>query len=138
MWCKNCRQDVPGIVSPSTPHRVCTRCGMELGEEQLVKPTPAAPMHASGATSATPYESRISSYSSFEDWNIDQSVNELHARLGAWHAADAAPLQAGNRTSTDKQWRLDAAHARPSRPRRPAKPASAPQSVARFIAWLGL
>jgi hypothetical protein len=73
----------------------------------------------------------------YDDWELDQNVRRLQARLGAWRRLDSARPQPAPRGAPRRQpqWRADAAHARVPARHRPKTRAPATSSAA---AWLAL
>ncbi len=141
MWCKNCRQDTPGIRSPRQSGMRCGRCGAGLVSNDDTEPG----AHDSGHPAEVGIDLETgpsASTRSYEDWELDQNLRSLEARFGPWqrrHAAHAEP-----QASRQPQWRFDAPHMSIPRPqtarrrRRADRPARRSSLVAHSVVWLGL
>lgn len=142
MWCKNCRQDTPGIRSADKSGIRCGRCGGALGAETA---------DASRANSAASHPAEIgldlggahSTATSFEDWQLDQNVRSLEARLGTYRRRDSGPHFTPP-ASREPVYRFDAAHSRVPEPlgyqrrMRLDRPARRSGVLAQVTIWLGL
>lgn len=136
MWCQHCRQDTPGIRSAAAPGIRCGRCGAPL--VPATDATPHGRQHPAetGLDLTTP---PAASGVPFEDWDLDQTLRSLEARVGA------APRRerAANEASREPYWRVDGAHLTPppphEKPKRRAQPvARRGNTFARSMLWLGL
>lgn len=144
MWCKNCRQDTPGIRSAEKPGIRCGRCGGAIGPE----PAPAATTRPAFDT-GHPAEIGLdlggprAAATSFEDWQLDQNVRSLEARLGAHRHRDSGPHFTPP-ASRQPVYRFDAAHTRVPEPlgyrrrMRVDRPARRSGLLAQAAIWLGL
>ncbi len=142
MWCKNCRQDTPGIRSDDKPGIRCGRCGGSQGQAPSSRPAGDARHPAEigldlgGSGSAT---------MSYEDWELDQNVRSLEARLGAHRRRDSGPHFTPP-ASREPIYRFDAVHSRVPQPMglgyqrrmRVDRPARRSSLIAQFAIWLGL
>lgn len=142
MWCKNCRQDTPGIRSARQPGLRCGRCGGALTGD----PAPAA---AQMPESGHPAEIGIDlggprqRAQAFEEWELDQNLRSLEARLGPWRRQDSGPHFVPP-PSRAPVYRFDAAH--PGVPQPPSarrkmrldRPARRTSLMAHGLLWLGL
>jgi hypothetical protein len=142
MWCKNCRQDTPGMRSADKPGMRCGRCGGAVGPDAAGEAR--APQDAGhpaeigldlgGARAAT---------TSFDDWQLDQNVRSLEARLGTYRHRDSGPHFTPP-ASREPIYRFDAAHSRVPEPMgyqrrmRLDRPARRSGLVAQIAIWLGL
>ncbi len=87
MWCKHCRQDVPGIHSSASASLSCARCGAVLAAAAEAIPRAGladAAEHGFDLTGAT------GSGSSTEPdaWELDQKVRRLQAKTGSRRRVD--------------------------------------------------
>lgn len=141
MWCKNCRQDTPGIRSPRQPGLRCGRCGGVLAPGEGASTANAEPAHPAevGLDLGTGPGANATS---FEDWELDQNLRSLEARFGPWqrrHAAHSAP-----QASRKPVWRFDAPHMTAPQPQmtrrrqRLDRPARRSNILAHAVVWLGL
>ncbi|REK05421.1 MAG: hypothetical protein DWQ37_23150 [Planctomycetota bacterium] len=146
MWCKNCRQDTPGIRSAHPPGIVCGRCGEVLGAGQ----SDAASRATAGnrfVTREHPAEIGLDlgeSFDlgpSFDDWQLAQNLHALEARLGGSRPQQQATQpQPAPAPSRRPEYRIDAAHTKPPAPHRRRKRARAasPGLLVPSALWLGL
>jgi hypothetical protein len=139
MWCKNCRQDTPGIRSPRQPGMRCSRCGVALVTEAAA---PRSGEFEHPAEVGLDLQSGpAASASSFEDWELDQNLRSLEARFGPWRKRHAAHAEQASR---QPQWRFDAPHMTAPQPqmtrrrRRTDRPARRSSILAHGVVWLGL
>jgi hypothetical protein len=143
MWCKHCRQDVPSIGSPNQAGMSCARCSAAMSAE-------GEPTGASVSATAEPAErldldvpkAPLTPYPSFEDWEVEQSLRNLQARVGRGKRADqAAPsrLQAAERADRNEARQMHATHKSAPRPHlsQPRAPGRIPL-LARSVVLLGL
>lgn len=143
MWCKNCRQDTPGIRSLKRPGIVCGRCGDPL-------PADDGPATASAAAGDHPAEIGLDLGTpfdlgpNFDDWQLAQNLQALEARLGPSperrESRSARPAQPARPASRQPEYRIDAAHTTPRAPHRPRRRARAasPGLLVPSALWLGL
>ncbi|HEV3137806.1 MAG TPA: hypothetical protein VGZ26_07870 [Pirellulales bacterium] len=112
MWCKACRQDVRGI-SPATAGSICcARCGAELSADEGPAARHAvglAESAAKGLDLSAPQPS-ASAYQSFDEWEIDQSVRHLQARVGNSKRADRVSARTEPTVELPSDWRIHGSH----------------------------
>jgi hypothetical protein len=101
----------------------CGRCGVPLssddegGDTQAGRAEPTLhPAEVGLDLDAPP----LGTATSFEDWQLDQNVRSLQARVEPWRSG-RPPLRALNTGSRQPQWRLDAAHAPVPRAHKPKR-----------------
>jgi hypothetical protein len=118
MWCKACRQDVRGI-SPATAGRICcARCGVELSADDRPAARHAvglAESAAKGLDLSLPPPS-ISAHPNFDEWEIDQSVRHLQARVGNPKRADPVAKRTQPTVDRAADLRTHASHPGVARP----------------------
>jgi hypothetical protein len=110
MWCKHCRQDVRGIRSSDGIAARCPRCRATLvAEAMLDRAAALAGASAHGLDLIAPPPSWIGEYQSFEDWQVDQSMRHVQARVASLEHAErpSHPKAAEPRTTR----RIEGAHA---------------------------
>jgi hypothetical protein len=146
MWCKHCRQDTPRISTASRHGMCCGRCGVPFSGDDESGETKAGhaehAMHPAevGLDLDVP---PVGAAASFEDWQLDQNVRSLQARVEPWRSG-RPPRRAASAASRQPQWRFDAAHAPATRPhkvkRRPSSdsPAGRSPSFTNSALLLGL
>lgn len=142
MWCKNCRQDTPGIRSAAKPGMCCGRCGGAFGAEAT---SGARPVHDANhpAEIGLDLGGPRATATSFEDWQLDQNVRSLEARLGTHRRRDSGPHFTPP-ASREPVYRFDAAHTRVPEPlgyrrrMRLDRPARRSGALAQISIWLGL
>src|SRR5262249_18959213 len=94
MWCKECRQDVPGISSASAGGLQCARCGETLSGEPAASEAAKLAAAAANGLDLSCERRNAGPYPSFEDWQIDQNVRDLQAKVGHWKRLDRPiPIQ---------------------------------------------
>lgn len=99
MWCKSCRQDVPGLASGDSTLLCCARCGERLGKQSAAKTAAEnaatlkqaadhgldlAPQTASPAANAA-------SSAEFDDWALDFELQRMRRLLQAANGAANPP-----------------------------------------------
>jgi hypothetical protein len=133
MWCKHCRQDTPSISTASRHGMCCGRCGVPLtGDTQSSQQAPDTGHEPHPAEVGLDLEApSVGTSANFEDWQLDQNVRSLQARLEPWKSRRSA-RRVKSPASRQPQWRVDAAHARVPRfhkkPRRRAAAGGAGRS----------
>ncbi len=129
MWCKACRQDVPALGSTSQPGLVCARCGTRFDSA-----LPGGIQRSGLSTTAThgvsldqPVEGPHDT-GGFDDWEIEQNMRRLRARVGPWQRTDAsasshdAPTVRMPPTAAMRQRRrIDGSHGRKVRSPHPSR-----------------
>jgi hypothetical protein len=134
MWCKHCRQDVPGMNATNQLGLSCARCGAALAAEDDPQATHAVDLtnpslsHFDLARTQPP----VSALPSFEEWDIDQSFQNLQARVGSWKRIDPPAETSGPVASPAPQWRVDGGHGSVAGPH-PAKSRASRRSS--LLAW---
>ncbi|MBI3837696.1 MAG: hypothetical protein HY288_07155 [Planctomycetia bacterium] len=134
MWCKECRQDVPGINSATACGKCCARCGAEVSAEAAPNATHAvglAESAANGLDLSAPQPSP-SAYPSFDEWEIDQSFRHLQARVGNSKRADPAARRTERTADREPDWRIHGSHSGVTRPHKRKSRASGRSSL---LAW---
>jgi hypothetical protein len=119
----------------------CGRCGGALGADAAA--TSSAPESGHPAEIGLDLGGPKSSMTSFEDWELDQNLRSLEARLGPWNrhhqAHHTSPM-----ASRAPQYRFDAAHHAPPQPQltrrrmRTDRPARRSSVLAHCVLWVGL
>ena len=122
MWCERCAQDVPGIGSAIGGPPICARCGRPVAN--------AGELH--GAAGAR----RDAAITGYDEWELDQNVRQLQAKVGSWRRIDGAERErtpaARKREAQRPRRRVDAAHAQVPAPHKPRR-----QSRRRTSSWAG-
>jgi hypothetical protein len=124
MWCKQCGQDVPGISSASG-ELCCARCG---AVHRAARQRPAVNLEQTARHGLD----LAAGPAGLEDWQLEQSVRDLQARVGisgASQSPEAAPIR-----------RIDAAHRslprrKPPRRKKTSKPKSRGDVGSSLLAW---
>jgi len=118
MWCKYCRQDVPGLHAANQVGLRCARCLSPLSDEDdlhaahavhLVRPTDAV-LGVGGSPSP------VGAYPNFDDWAIDQHLRELQARVGLAKPPEEPAGSAALDARHQPQWQIHASHETVVRP----------------------
>ncbi|MCA9175650.1 MAG: hypothetical protein KDB14_14295 [Planctomycetales bacterium] len=100
MWCRQCQQDVPAVISSRDQRLCCPRCAQEITrheEQPVFEPDWAV-----------------------EDWDLDADLRELDSLQRELHPEPAAPREARARTRFDTG---AVAATPPSAPTEPPPPA---------------
>src|SRR5260221_4801497 len=120
MWCRNCRQDVPGINSAMSEGMCCARCGMRLSSIEGLNAAPAAGLAESAdhGVDLSTSQSSTSANSNFEAWEFDQSFRHLQARVGNLKRSQK-PAKKGRLADAKPQWHVHPGHTSPLRMHRP-------------------
>lgn len=132
MWCRRCEQDVPGLATPGKRGFACIRCGEKLESPQrvseppgdkriplageglecasVVKPILSSPSEGCMESVHPSYEGivlPISSFLSYDDWEMDEALRRIGRQVGKipLHPAQTCSAQPGGR-----QARLDSPH----------------------------
>lgn len=116
MWCKHCRQDVPGIVCGEGGEYRCLRCAQGIYTPQAATPAESGTVDALDVPQ--PLEASGAEAPSLSDWEAEDRLLHLGRLLGAEKSAsDSDP-----RTKSQRVFRVDAAHQEtPARHRSPAR-----------------
>jgi hypothetical protein len=102
MWCKSCRQDVPGIASTVEGHYCCARCAEVLlgnSQEDLGSSSPPATsvdgLNTDPTIDAEPPLSdslgdlKFSSLPSIDDWELDEQLKHVERLLATFRPPSA-------------------------------------------------
>ncbi|HEX3726821.1 MAG TPA: hypothetical protein VHV08_11290 [Pirellulales bacterium] len=117
MWCPRCGQDVPGISSPGSGGICCARCGAAHGRAEDRTDEAAATLAGAASHGLDLHEVRSTRlHPSFEDWSVDQSFQQLQARLGMGHRGKRRLRRSPSRESAAPQWQVHGSHKKPSAP----------------------
>lgn len=116
MWCKHCRQDVPGMSSPNQSGVRCTQCGRTAADADAANAARLSELADSGidlgaSSSAQPQSA------AFDQWKFDQEVRQWQSKLGRQVRFDR-PRPEPVRASRQPQWQAHAAHSAVPRPHR--------------------
>jgi hypothetical protein len=123
MWCRACRQDVPGISPATAGSPRCARCGSELSADagpQAGHAVGLAESAAKGLDLSTP-QSLASASGGLDDWEIEQSVRDLQARVGNSHRVDRASRRTERTAERKPKLRVHGRHAGQIRPHKRKK-----------------
>jgi hypothetical protein len=123
MWCKNCRQDIPGVLSQNDKQFSCMRCGQLLGAAPDAGSASAHPRNASNAEDQT----STSSKTHYDPWEVNEKLR---------HAERI--LQLGRRPGPglDETLRFGPVVPSAPKPNAPARPPRARHPIATGAAWL--
>jgi hypothetical protein len=81
----------------------------------------------------------VATYPSFEQWQVDQDVRQLQARIAPWQDANQSTHPFETSASREPRWQAHASHAAPPRPHaRAPRHATRSAIVPRITVWLGL
>jgi hypothetical protein len=83
MWCKSCRQDVPGLVSPHEKHYCCARCGAALAPPSASEREDPTPASSAGEIPARPPVG-------YDPWEINEKLRHVQRVLGGDQARPAS------------------------------------------------
>jgi hypothetical protein len=114
MWCKHCRQDVPGIHSSASSSLSCARCGAVLAVAGSAVPRAALTETAEHGFNLAGASSGRSGAGS-EAWDLEQKIRRLQAKTGTSRRIDRAsslPSHAARPVATPPRRRKHAAHTR--------------------------
>lgn len=137
MWCKQCRQDVPGIASRGDGRVSCARCGYDLRLN-------ASPSHVAGVEAIAEHgvdlsETKPASPAPImaDDWVLEADLHRIKRLAGQNKATPSKTAALQNSAGTKVFAPIPAAFARPSarRPQTPAaaKPQRRPGSLASWL-----
>jgi hypothetical protein len=123
MWCKNCRQDIPGVLSQNDKQFCCVRCGQLLGVAADPGNTAGNPRSASTAEDKT----SANSVTHYDHWEVNEKLR---------HAERV--LQLGRRTGPglDETLRFDPVMSSAPISNVPAQPPRQRHPILMSIAWL--
>lgn len=140
MWCKDCRQDVPGISLAASGGLSCARCGAILAHGDEAGHVLGVADTAAHGVDLTTSQPLIGRHASFEEWQFDQNYRELQARVGNWHRLDRpVPRPRDDAPQNHTQWHVHGAHAGPPEPHRARSRRAGRWSSAAWVALsLGL
>jgi hypothetical protein len=137
MWCKQCRQDVPGISSAKHGHMSCARCGATLSPHDNGPSSSADQIPAAERVDLNVPRSPLTPYPSFEDWEVEQTVRNLQARVGRGKRTERPARGARPTAERLEGRRLQGAHPPSSAPHLPTPP-ERNGFLARLVLTLGL
>ena len=124
MWCKSCRQDVPGLVSPGEKCYCCARCGsvLQVGGAAGNSPTADRPTEAAIENAAPRITPR------YDPWELNEKLRHIERMLhGGQMARPTRPDALGR---TDAMYRWDSPPA--AAPNHPVRPQPA---WVRMVSW---
>lgn len=136
MWCKHCRQDVPGIVCAESGEYRCPRCAEAIYSpmsDLLIGLDGFSPVDGNGVEEEPGrYPPRL-----YDDWEVDDELEHIGRILNREKPKPAEGAKSAG-------WRVDAAHQDPTGPhprrkrtRRPDAPKqSAAEDAFSFMAFL--
>ncbi len=138
MWCKWCRENVPEKRSATSGAIDCAHCGRPLS---LAAATTTQTAAEEGLDLGA-FRASTAAHGTYEEWELDQNVRRLQAKVGTWHRPDDArpelvppqfmrPKRA-RRTASAPRYRRDPPHAKVS-PRHKSKKRAAGRSS--LLAW---
>lgn len=103
MWCKHCRQDVPGLASPDEEGLLCARCGATIDADSFI-PADASPPPAAASPGDEPAAG--DGLEPYDPWEMDEQLRHIERVL----ARSKAPDQRCPPARQAEPARLDAAH----------------------------
>ena len=120
MWCRHCRQDVPGIKSAKSEGMCCARCGTLLADIEGLNAAPAAGLAESAdhGVDLSTSQTLAGASPNFEAWEFDQSFRHLQARVGSLKRSQK-PAKQGRLAGAKTQWHVHPGHATPLRMHKP-------------------
>jgi hypothetical protein len=93
MWCKNCRQDVPGLANANSAQLACARCGaVLLGQGGPAHIVGVEEVAAHGVDLAGRKRAPVKPPLAIDEWEFDHDLRELQGLMAAAKAGQAAPL----------------------------------------------
>jgi hypothetical protein len=81
MWCKNCRQDIPGVLSQNDKQFCCMRCGQLLGATADTSGTLANARSSIAAESQT----SVSPRTLYDPWEVNEKLRHAERILQLGH-----------------------------------------------------
>jgi hypothetical protein len=137
MWCKHCRQDVPGIAASSQLLVSCSRCGAILSSagEPDVEPAISAAEAAGAGLDDGSHRSSLSGYPNFDDWAIEQNLRHLQARVGRRSGPNQSERASARKADRKPIRRIHAAHQKGPRPHRPRPTTRRRTSLVDHLIW---
>lgn len=115
MWCKCCRQDVPGLISPGEKCYCCARCGSVLVAE------PAPPLASEAEPAAgNPVEAGEMPARRYDPWELNEQLRHIQRMLQP--AGGSRPRAPG----AELRWDMPAGSAGPT---------SEPARWATLLSW---
>ncbi len=99
MWCKSCRQDVPGLASGDSTLMCCARCGQPVGKSSAANAAaenaPRLKQAADYGLDLTPQPAsaaaNAASSAEFDDWVLDFELQRMRRLLQATSGAASTP-----------------------------------------------
>jgi len=140
MWCKNCRQDVHGVRSPNQVGTNCARCGSQLVADEQSPRSEVSGVAKSAAHGIDLGEApSLDAHATFEDWELDERLRRVQARVGRWKHHDVPPAPQLATQSRQPTWQVHQRHdAVPKRHARSSRAVPGSPLAARFMIGLGL
>lgn len=117
MWCKHCRQDVPGVSSPNQSGVRCTQCGRTSADPQDAASAARLSDLAENGIDLGAARGAKPQASQFDEWKFDQEVRQWQSKLGRQVRFDR-PRPGQARANRQPQWHAHAAHSSVPRPHR--------------------
>ena len=133
MWCTQCRQDVPGIVSAGEGRFACPRCAEILCES-------SADSLSGTASEVGASDDQDSAASQVDSWEVDEQLRHIQRLLRVERPEE-------KRSAAEQQLRLDASHPTPTPGhlaelltpnRNPSRPSAASGAVLSAFTWAAL
>ncbi len=115
MWCKLCRQDVPGLYSADAGKYCCPRCGDDLSD-RTTHPSPEAPADPAGPdlppARAEGAECASTSHCppAYDGWELEERLRHIERVLNL----DRTDAKHDGSTGGHEYARLDAPHGQPA------------------------
>ena len=99
MWCKSCRQDVPGLASGDSTLMCCARCGEPMGQPSAAQTAAvnaprlkqAAERGLDLAPESAPAAANAAVSADFDDWALDFELQRMRRLLQATSGAAKPP-----------------------------------------------
>lgn len=139
MWCKHCRQDVPGVSLPDQAGVRCAQCGRATTVDE--RPARNAEKISNVAESGIDLgDVRASSPHApqFDVWKFDQEIRQWQARLGRTMRVDR-PRDPAPIASREPQLRIHQSHgAVPRRHKRPVRKSDRSPLAALLVLTMGM
>ena len=120
-----CARTCPASVPRSAARRFAHGAGGQHPPQASCTRRPAR----IGATAARP-GAQLAAITGFDDWELDQNVRQLQAKVGSWRRIDGAERErtpaARNHETQRPRRRVDVAHAHLPAPHKPRRQSAAP------------
>lgn len=150
MWCKSCRQDVPGIASTVEGHYCCARCAEILTPATAADSTatPNTPTTTADVANSLPVEDanvsasdrlaemRFSALPSIDDWELDEQLKHVERLLAAFRPPSARqstlhPIE----EHIDNELRVDPSVEKPSQQSPLPTESPRPRTIWALLVW---